>query len=283
MTNLDFRRLGMLVRAQLRNPEEGKSIFEFGLKNRCKWRPMCYKNQNFRAYFTMQTYCGRANVMAKALEVSLKERIVRRSFLKNVGTVVSFGCGPGSELYGFREYLLETFPYSTRHRDRTRFFGYDTELGWMHYIEEMGFQFFELKNSITCQKLLEDMAAADVILIPFSLRQTEHLNEGLDILSMVMKKAKVVMILDVDECLSNKTLEANGFRHFTVTDPLGTKVHVYCFAQWLSACTVAYDPRFKHRHFHVPNAMQVTPSKSFGLLHSKLRHSTDSSTRTRWK
>ena len=233
-TDVGLQRLGLLAKTQLKNFGEGKTMFKYGLINKWKWRPMCYKNQNFRAYFTIQMYCVRADVMSKALAMAVRERMVEQNFFRGLETVVSFGCGPGAELHGFREYLLEAFPYSSRRwSDRTRFIGYDTELGWMHYIEAMGWQFFELRNAKLVRQILESMAPVDVILIPFSLKQTQELGDTqeLNILGTVTSKARVVMVLDVDDCLPNKVLIAEGYRHFTVTDLLGTKVHVHCCAQ----------------------------------------------------
>lgn len=232
----DLRRLSRLAQTQLKNPAEGKILFSSGVKNNWKWRPMCCSNQNFRAYFTIELYRVRADLVSKALTTAVEERFVKRKFFKNLDMVVSLGCGAGAELYGLKGYLHEAFPFSSRRRNLPNFIGYDTELGWMPYVEDMGFEFCELRNSKISKKLLEDMDPVDVILIPLSLKRTQQTDDSLgeiNILDIVIKKAKFVMFFDVDDGSHSTALAVKGFRHFTVTDLLGTDVHVYCFLQSL--------------------------------------------------
>lgn len=219
-----------LSELQLTNPSEGKVMFIQGTKNNWNWRPMCYASQNFRAYYTLKLFNARVNLTTKAIETIVEEGHVPQKFFKTVKSVVSLGCGPGSDLSGFKSFLSETFPFSSRGRQSPQFIGYDRELGWMHYVHNLGFEFESVEINRT---FLNDMKKVDVMLISYSAKElcrefTGGKNDE-TFWKAISQKAKFVLVIDDEKCLSNADLplDKEQYKHFTL-NVLGNKAVVYC-------------------------------------------------------
>lgn len=217
--------------SQLNNPGEGKVLYVQGVKNNWSWRSMCYASQNFKAYYTLQLFNARVNLTKKALEKTIEEGYVPRGFFKNAKAVASLGCGPGSDLCGFKTFLAESFPYSSRGKQAPHCTGYDAELGWMNYLLKLGFDFESLEIN---DSSLNDMEKVDVILMSYCAkelcREFPHDEHGnCTLWKAISQKAKFVLVIDNEGIVEDIfPSEKEGFEHFTLNDILGNKAVVYC-------------------------------------------------------
>lgn len=218
-----------LVELQLTNPPEGKVLYIQGTKNNWTWRPMCYASQNFRAYYTLQLFNARVNLTTKALEKVIEEGHVPQRFFKTIKTVASLGCGPGSDLCGFKTFLSEVFPFSSRERQAPHFIGYDMELGWLHYSHNLGFDF----ESVEINKaFVHGMKKVDVILMSYCARELCREFPGgkkdETLWKAISQKAKFVLVIDDEKSLSNiLPSEKEQYKYFSLNDILGNKAVVY--------------------------------------------------------
>lgn len=222
--------INTLAELQLTNAAEGKVLYIQGTKNNYSWRPMCYASQNFRAYYTLQLFNARVNLTAKAIEKAIEEGCVPQRFFKTVKTVASLGCGPGSDLCGFKTFLSETFPFSSRGRQSPQFTGYDVELGWMHYLHNLGFDF---ENVEINRRFLSEMRKVDVILMSYCAKELcRAIPVGKNdetLWKAISQKAKFVLVIDNEKILSNDfPSEKEQYKQFTLNDVLGNKAVVYC-------------------------------------------------------
>ena len=255
--------LAMFTENQLRNVNEGKVLYNSGARHGFRWRPMCFKNQNFRAYYAMKMFPARFNIVRRALESAVDESMLTATFLKSIKKVSSFGCGPGMELYAVKSFLTESFPHRIQNYSRVtgpHFVGYDIELGWLLYLDQLGLDFH-------CQDINEDFitslpdTGSNVIpelpggqsnaspkfrrrLAMATIPSVESIPADVIIMShfavvsnffkntknwdVILKKARFIMIVDVREAELHETLIEKGFSHFQYKDLLDTEVHVYC-------------------------------------------------------
>lgn len=217
--------------SQLNNPGEGKVLYIQGIKNNWNWRSMCYASQNFRAYYTLQLFNARLNLTKRALEKAVEEEYVTRSFFKTIKTVASLGCGSGSDLCGFKTFLAEVFPFSSRGKVSPRMTGYDMELGWMNYLLNLGFDFENLEITET---FLNEMRKVDVILMSYCAREIcrefpQSENGDSKLWKAISGKAKFVLIIDHEKSSAdNLPCDKENFERFTLNDILGNKAVVYC-------------------------------------------------------
>ena len=220
-----------LAQLQLTNKNEGKVLYLQGVKNNWCWRSMCFANQNFRAYYTLQLFNTRLNLTKKAMDKIVNEGCVPRRFFKKVTTVASLGCGPGSDICGLKSFLTETFPYSSRFKQPPSCTGYDSEFGWMRYLLQLGLQFEsrEINDSF-----FNNMEKVDVILMSFSCYEIsrEFLRDKdgkCSLWKTVSQKAKFVLNIDNAASKARDALpsEKEGFEHFTLNDDLGNKAIVH--------------------------------------------------------
>lgn len=223
--------IATFAESQLTNPGEGKVLYDQGVKNNWSWRSMCYASQNFRAYHTIKLYNARVNLTKKAIEKAVEESYVPLRFFKNVKTVASLGCGAGADLCGFKTFLAESFPYSSRGTQLPQFIGYDMELGWMNYLLNLGFDF---DNQEINKSFLKDMKKVDVILMSYCAKELCRefpLGEDGDctLWKAISEKAKFVLTIDHEKSLENDSpSEKDDFEHFTLKDTLENKAVVYC-------------------------------------------------------
>lgn len=227
----DLEVIATFATSQLNNPAEGKVLYVQGIKNNGNWRSMCYASQNFRAYYTLQLYNARVNLTKKALEKAVEESYVPRRFFKNVKSVASLGCGAGSDLCGFKTFLAESFPFSSRGKQAPHFTGYDMELGWMNYLLNLGFDFESLEID---ESFLNNMNGVDVILMSYCTKELcrEFPRDAFGECALwkaISQKAKFVLIIDNENSFANDfPSEKEDFEHFTLNDILGNKAVVYC-------------------------------------------------------
>lgn len=219
-----------LSELQLTNPGEGKVLYAQGIKNNGNWRPMCYASQNFRAYYTLQLFNARVSLTTKAIEKAIEEDHVPQRFFKSVKTVVSLGCGPGSDLRGFKTFLSEAFPFSSRGKKSPQFIGYDRELGWMHYVQSLGFEFESVEINKT---FINDMDKVDVMLISYSAKEIfREFNRGKNdetFWKAISKKAKFVLVVDDEKCsYDDLPTDDEEYEYFALDDEPGNKAVVYC-------------------------------------------------------
>lgn len=216
-----------LAQLQLTNKNEGKVLYLQGVKNNWCWRSMCFANQNFRAYYTLQLFNTRLNLTKKVMAKIVDEGCVPRRFFKKVTTVASLGCGPGSDICGLKSFLTETFPYSSRCKQPPSCTGYDSELGWMRYLLQLGLQFESREIN---ESFFNNMEKVDVILMSFSCYEIsrEFLRDKdgkCSLWKTVSQKAKFVLNIDNAASKARDALpsEKEGFKHFTLNDDLGNK------------------------------------------------------------
>lgn len=218
-----------LAELQLTNKGEGKVLFIQGTKNNWSWRPMCYASQNFRAYYTLQLFNARVNLTTKAIEKAIEEGYVPQRFFKTVKSVASLGCGPGSDLCGVKTFLSEAFPFSSRGK-QAQFIGYDLELGWMHYLHNLGFDFENVEINRT---FVTDMKKVDVILMSFCAKELCcGLSSGKNdetLWKAISQKAKFVLVVDNEKMSIDFPSEKDQYKQFTLNDILGNKIVVYCY------------------------------------------------------
>ena len=220
-----------LSEQQLTNPGEGKVLYIQGIKNNGNWRPMCYASQNFRAYYTLQLFNARVSLTKKAIEKAIEQEYVPQRFFKSVKTVLSLGCGPGSDLHGFKTFLSEAFPFSSRGKKSPQFIGYDRELGWMHYVQSLGFEFESVEINKT---LINDMNKVDVMLISYSakklFRDFNREKNDETFWKAISKKAKFVLVIDDEKCLyDDLPTDDEDYEYFTWGNEQGeTEAVVYC-------------------------------------------------------
>lgn len=219
-----------LAELQLTNPAEGKVLYIQGTKNNYCWRPMCYASQNFRAYYTLQLFNARVNLTAKAIEKAIEEGYVPRRFFKTVKNVASLGCGPGSDLCGFKTFLSDAFPFSSRGKQSLQFIGYDAELGWMHYLHNLGFDF---ENVEINKAFVSEMRKVDVMLMSYCAKELcREFPVGKNdetLWKSISQKAKFVLVIDNEKSLPNDfPSEKEQYKQFTLNDVLGNKTVVYC-------------------------------------------------------
>lgn len=220
--------IATLADAQLNNPGEGKVLYIQGVKNNWNWRSMCYASQNFRAYYTMQLFDARVNLTKRALAKVMEEGFVPRNYFKSIKTVASFGCGPGCDLYGFKAFLGEAFPFSSRGKLSPRMTGYDVELGWMNYLLSLGFDFEHLEVN---EAFLNEFSEADVILMSFCTKEIlrEFSSRGSSkFWKLLTEKAKLLLIIDnAKSSTDDFPSEKEEFERFYLNDILGNKAVVY--------------------------------------------------------
>ena len=219
-----------LAELQLTNHGEGKVLYIQGTKNNWSWRPICYASQNFRAYYTLQLFNARVKLTTKAIEKAIDEGYVPQRFFKTVKTVTSLGCGPGSDLCGVKTFLSEAFPFSSRGKQSPQFIGYDVELGWMHYLRNLGFDF---ENVEINRKFVTDMKKVDVMLMSFCAKElccglaSGEKDETL--WKAISQKAKFVLVIDNEKMSIDFPSEKEQYKQFTLNDILGNKIVVYCY------------------------------------------------------
>lgn len=258
-----LKNLAMFTETQLRNLNEGKVLYYSGAKHGFRWRSMCYKNQNFRAYYAMKTFPARFNIVRRALENAVDESMLTATFLRSIKKVLSFGCGPGMELYAMKCFLAENFPHRVQNYSRItgpHFIGYDIELGWLLYLDQLGLDFHcqdinedfitslpDTGSNIPAvsgdqfnesprfrRRLLATIPSVDVDSIPADVIVMSHLAVASSFFKKsnswdaILKKAKFIMVVDVREAELQETLVEKGFSHFQFKDLLDSEVHVYC-------------------------------------------------------
>ena len=257
-----LKHLAMFTETQLRNLNEGKVLYNSGAKRGFRWRSICFKNQNFRAYYAMKIFPARFNIMRKALDHAVDESMLTATFLKSIKKVLSFGCGPGVELYAAKSFMAEIFPHRIQNYTRItgpHFIGYDIELGWLLYLDQLGLDFH-------CQDINESFIAslpdagvhaplqsgghnedaprfrrrlpvnipsvdsipADIIIMSHFAVASSFFKENKN-WDVILKKAKFIMVVDVKDVEMHELLTKRGFSHFHYKDILETEVHVYCY------------------------------------------------------
>lgn len=219
-----------LAELQLTNPGEGKVLYIQGTKNNWSWRPMCYASQNFRAYYTLQLFNARVNLTTKAIEKAIEEGHVPQRFFKTVKSIASLGCGPGSDLCGVKTFLSEAFPFSSRGKQAPQFIGYDVELGWMHYLHSLGFDFENVEINRT---FVNDVKEFDVILMSFCAKELCcGLSSGKNdetLWKAISQKAKFVLVIDNEKMSNDFPSEKEQYKQFNLNDILGNKIVVFCY------------------------------------------------------
>ncbi|XP_068713522.1 uncharacterized protein [Montipora capricornis] len=220
-----------IAELQLTNKSEGKILYIQGVKNAWSWRSMCFANQNFKAYYTLQLFNARLSLTKKAIEKVVDEGYVPLWFFKKLTTVASLGCGPGSDLCGLKAFLAESFPYSSRWKQPPTYTGYDAEMGWMKYLLELGFQF---ENREVNESFFNNMDKVDVILMSYCCNEISReflrdRNGNCTLWKAVAQKAKFVLSIEHADSKVKGVLpsEKDGFEHFTLNDVLGNKAIVH--------------------------------------------------------
>lgn len=257
-----LKHLAIFTETQLRNVNEGKVLYNSGAKRGFRWRSICFKNQNFRAYYAMKIFPARFNIVRKALENAVDESMLTATFLKSVKKVLSFGCGPGMELYAVKSFIADYFPHRIQNYTRItgpHFIGYDIELGWLLYLDQLGLDFHcqdinehfisnlpdvgtntpvpsggrsdgspRFRRRLPVNLPCVDSMPADVIIMShFAVASSFFKKNGN--WDVILKKAKFIMVVDVRDAEMHETLTEKGFSHFQYKDILENEVHVYCF------------------------------------------------------
>lgn len=217
----------------LKNKCEGKVLFKSGVKN--EWRPICFASQNFRAYYALELFGVRSELVCNAFKTAMEKEIVGVDSFRDITKIASIGCGHGAEMWGFKIFCEETLPFSSNcsntKRKSPRFVGYDCELGWMPFIEALDFEF--VHKEITVESL-KDMMPTDVILLSYfakfarintsSEKNTEFWDE-------LEKKGNFIMVIEAPDERLHLLLKSRGYNMFTLNDKQGNECHIHCLQQ----------------------------------------------------
>ncbi|XP_032219848.2 uncharacterized protein LOC116603031 [Nematostella vectensis] len=232
--NQDLARFQENAEYILKNVGEGKILYNSGVKNKYHWRSMCYASQNFRAYYALETFPARQELIAEAFRTAKERDFVPRDYFKGINKVASFGCGPGSDLWGFKEFLKGEFAYSiSRGNKLPRFTGFDSELGWMPFVEALDFEF-------SCKEIdvgfLREMLPQDVIIMSYFIKPARVMHrppdEAREFWEELEKKANLIMVVNEHDPELHTVLTKRGYDAFQLQDELKQcPAHVYCLYQ----------------------------------------------------
>lgn len=218
----------------LKNHGEGKVLFNSGVKNNFQWRSICYASQNFRAYYALELFSVRSELVCKAFKMAVENEIISLDKFRDITKVASIGCGPGAEMWGFKVFCDEMLPFSSNcsntNRKPPRFVGYDSELGWMPFVEALDFEF--VNKEITYESL-RDMMPTEIIILSYFVkfaRLNDH-EKATEFWEELEKKANFIMVLENPDALLQRLLKSRGYSAFTLNDTQGKECQVYCLEQ----------------------------------------------------
>lgn len=219
----------------LKNKCEGKVLFKSGVKNNFEWRPMCYASQNFRAYYAMELFGIRSELAYSAFKTAVEKHFADESSFRDITKIASLGCGPGAEMWGFKIFCEETLPFSSNmsnsRRKPPRFVGYDSELGWMPFVEALDFEF--VHKEITAE-YLKEMMPTDVIILSYfaKLARVNTISEkNAAFWDEMEKKGNFIMVIETPDEKLHSLLKSRGYGMFVLNDKRGNQCQVHCLQQ----------------------------------------------------
>jgi hypothetical protein len=229
-----LRRFREIAEYFLKNTCEGKILYKSGVKNNLQWRSICYASQNFRAYYALELFGLRSELACQAFKTAVEKDIFNKELFKDITKVASLGCGPGAEMWGFKNFCEEILPYSSNSSSSNgrkrppRFTGYDSELGWMPFVESLDFEFVNKEIDVD---VLRSMLPMDVIIMSYFAKSARVNIDSPEINCFwdeLEKKANVILVVEmVDERLY-KLLQDRGYSAFTIYDKMGNEAQVHC-------------------------------------------------------
>lgn len=230
-----LRRFQEIAEYFLKNTGEGKILYKSGVKNNYQWRSMCYASQNFRAYYALELFGLRSELSCQAFKTATEKGIFSKENFKDITRVTSLGCGPGAEMWGFKIFCDEMLPYSSNcsngKKKPPRFMGYDSELGWMPFVESLDFEFINKELDAT---VLRNMMPTDVIIMSYFAKAAKINIDSLEVIGFwdeLERKGNVIVVIEmVDEKL-HQILQQRGYSSFVIFDKIGNQAQVHCLHQ----------------------------------------------------
>lgn len=230
-----LQRFTQIAEYILKNKGEGKVLYNSGVKNNFQWRPICYASQNFRAYYALEMFGVRSELVCNAFKTAVEKGIVSMDVFRDITKVASVGCGPGAEMWGFKIFCEEMMPFSSNcsniTRQSPRFVGFDSELGWMPFVEALDFEF--VNKEITLESL-RGMLPTDVIILSYFAKFARvNLNNerNTEFWEELEKKGNFIIVLDAPDETLHFLLKSRGYNVFTLTDKHGQDCQVHCLQQ----------------------------------------------------